>query len=217
VQSINRNDPSYTVDHLAYLKSKIDAFAKYDNTLAFLVGNEVANSDNTTRANVFVKATVRDAKRYMRTKSRYIPMGYAALTAMNCVLPNPNSSPAGHWTNKWTFMESTFTLGAAMHQLYQMHQQMVDIRNLTHFIYSWNSRLVWDTRHRSWQQLQRTLQGIDSNTCSFYHRPCGRTRAPMQSNSRMVSRTCLRIAQPNSHVELHTHCCTSCRHCRKRA
>lgn len=100
--AIDRDNPSYTVDHAAYMKKKIDAFAKYRNTLGFFVGNEVVNSPGrTTRSAAYVKAQLRDAKVYMNRLERYpvhkilnprslfcvfnivicrpIPIGYAAV------------------------------------------------------------------------------------------------------------------------------------------
>lgn len=62
---------------MAYFKSKIDAFSSYTNTLLFIAGNEVTNDLKTTPASAYVKASLRDARSYMLTKPRYIPIGYA--------------------------------------------------------------------------------------------------------------------------------------------
>ncbi|KAI3658977.1 hypothetical protein MP638_000321 [Amoeboaphelidium occidentale] len=77
---IDRNNPSYTVEHFEFLKSKIDAFIEYDNVIGFIIGNEVANApDHTTEASAYIKAMLRDVKNYMRQKKkRVVPVGYAA-------------------------------------------------------------------------------------------------------------------------------------------
>ncbi|KAK9765873.1 40S ribosomal protein S27 [Basidiobolus ranarum] len=75
--SINRKDPEYDIDLLDNYKKTADAFAKYNNVLGFFAGNEVPNDIPTTSSSPFVKAVIRDMKAYMRTKPRYIPIGYS--------------------------------------------------------------------------------------------------------------------------------------------
>lgn len=77
--SINRKDPEYdTRLYDAYTKT-VDAFAKYDNVLAFVAGNEVTNDKTNTLASAYVKAAVRDVKKFIKsTQKRYIPVGYAS-------------------------------------------------------------------------------------------------------------------------------------------
>lgn len=80
--SINRLDPapSYNAKYLQSVFATVDAFAKYDNTLAFFSGNEVVNDKvESTKAARYVKATTRDMKQYMRVrKYRSVPVGYSA-------------------------------------------------------------------------------------------------------------------------------------------
>ncbi|KAJ3414920.1 1,3-beta-glucanosyltransferase gas1 [Chytridiales sp. JEL 0842] len=76
--SINRNDPSYTLQLLDQFKATMDAFSKFENTFAYFAGNEVVNSLNTSIAAPFVKALIRDTKAHMRKSKRYIPIGYSS-------------------------------------------------------------------------------------------------------------------------------------------
>jgi hypothetical protein len=57
----------------------MDAFASYDNTLGFFVGNEVIALANQSLAAPYVKAAARDLKAYRNSKGyRDIPVGYSA-------------------------------------------------------------------------------------------------------------------------------------------
>ncbi|CCK70205.1 1,3-beta-glucanosyltransferase KNAG_0D04600 [Huiozyma naganishii CBS 8797] len=70
---------SYNADYLQNVFATVDAFAQYDNVLGFFAANEVINSDNTTGTATYVKAVVRDMKKYIRArKYREIPVGYSA-------------------------------------------------------------------------------------------------------------------------------------------
>ena len=78
-ESINRDDPTWTVDLFDRYKSVVDMFANYTNVLGFFAGNEVANDNNNTEASVFVKAAIRDTKQYIKDKGyRSIPVGYSS-------------------------------------------------------------------------------------------------------------------------------------------
>ncbi|KIM98324.1 carbohydrate-binding module family 43 protein [Oidiodendron maius Zn] len=77
--SINRADPAWSTSLYDHYTAVIDEFQSYNNILGFVVGNEVANSANTSTADAFVKAAVRDMKSYIAEKKyRAIPVGYAA-------------------------------------------------------------------------------------------------------------------------------------------
>lgn len=79
--SISRIDPacSYNADYLQNVFATVDAFAKYDNVLGFFAGNEVINMANNTATATYVKAVVRDMKKYIKARNyRQIPVGYSA-------------------------------------------------------------------------------------------------------------------------------------------
>ncbi|KAK3845243.1 MAG: Glucanosyltransferase-domain-containing protein [Linnemannia gamsii] len=76
--SIVRNNPEYDTNIWNNVRSTIDAFKGYPNTLGFFVGNEVTNDNKTTVASGYVKAMLRDTKNYIAsTSQRKIPVGYA--------------------------------------------------------------------------------------------------------------------------------------------
>lgn len=57
----------------------MDAFQKYDNLLAFFVGNEVVFTDTDSPAAPYIKAAARDMKAYRDSKGyRKFPVGYSA-------------------------------------------------------------------------------------------------------------------------------------------
>lgn len=78
-QSINRDDPDWDIGLYDRYTSVIDALAPYNNVIGFFAGNEVSNNSTNTKASAFVKAAVRDMKRYILDQG-YRPMGvgYAA-------------------------------------------------------------------------------------------------------------------------------------------
>ncbi|CEH14441.1 glycoside hydrolase family 72 protein [Ceraceosorus bombacis] len=67
--SINRADPVWDTSLLQQFTSVVDAFAKYDNVLAYNVANEVVTANNNTDALPFVRAAVRDVKAYLRGRN----------------------------------------------------------------------------------------------------------------------------------------------------
>ncbi|KAF8344164.1 glycoside hydrolase family 72 protein [Cantharellus anzutake] len=60
--SLDRVSPSWTTNLLNLYVETIEAFSKYDNVLAYNVGNEVAISNLTTVVGPFIKAAARDVK-----------------------------------------------------------------------------------------------------------------------------------------------------------
>ncbi|KAI0019380.1 glycoside hydrolase family 72 protein [Xylariomycetidae sp. FL0641] len=85
--SINRDEPapSYNDAYLQSVFATIDAFAKYDNTLAFFSGNEVINDKpQSVKSAPYVKATTRDMRQYIGSQGyRKIPVGYSAADVSN--------------------------------------------------------------------------------------------------------------------------------------
>ena len=79
--SISREDPacSYNSDYLRQVFATVDEFARYDNVLGFFAGNEVINTEASTNTAPYVKAVVRDMKKYMKARGyRQVPVGYSA-------------------------------------------------------------------------------------------------------------------------------------------
>ncbi|KAE8356887.1 Glucanosyltransferase-domain-containing protein [Aspergillus coremiiformis] len=79
-ESINRNEPMWNNDLYNRYVTVVDELSKYSNVIGFFAGNEVSNSENTTAASAFVKAAVRDTKRYIKAK-KYQPMGVGYATS----------------------------------------------------------------------------------------------------------------------------------------
>lgn len=77
--SIDRLAPSWSTNLLNLYIASIDAFSKYDNVLAYNVGNEVVISPNGTAAAAYIKAAARDIKSYLTSKSSSALVGYAAI------------------------------------------------------------------------------------------------------------------------------------------
>jgi len=76
--SINRDDPHWDKALFNRYKAVIDVMAKYDNTLGFFAGNEVSDKVNNTAASAYVKAAIRDTKKYIKDQGyRKLPVGYA--------------------------------------------------------------------------------------------------------------------------------------------
>jgi len=76
--SIDRLIPSWSTNVLNQYTKTIDTFSKYDNVLAYNIGNEVVIS-STIDATPFVKAAARDIKSYIKSKKLDALIGYAAI------------------------------------------------------------------------------------------------------------------------------------------
>lgn len=63
--SIDRASPAWTNNLLDLYVGTVDAFLKYDNLLAFNVGNEVVTAPADTISAPFIKAAARDIKAYL--------------------------------------------------------------------------------------------------------------------------------------------------------
>lgn len=63
--SMDRDAPSWTTNLLDLYIETINVFSKYNNVLAYNVGNEVVIAANGTAAATFVKAAARDVKAYL--------------------------------------------------------------------------------------------------------------------------------------------------------
>ncbi|KAL7410164.1 putative 1,3-beta-glucanosyltransferase [Mrakia frigida] len=76
--SINRADPSWNTDLLGLYTTTITTFSKYNNVLAFNVGNEVVNLPTNTQVAPFVKAAARDTKAFLKSISSKALVSYTS-------------------------------------------------------------------------------------------------------------------------------------------
>jgi 1,3-beta-glucanosyltransferase GAS1 len=77
--SINRDDAAWDVDLYERYTAVVDELAQYDNVVGFFAGNEVTNNASNTDASAYVKAAVRDTKKYITDKNyRWMGVGYAS-------------------------------------------------------------------------------------------------------------------------------------------
>ena len=89
--SIDRANPAWTTNLLDSYIATIDTFSKYDNVLAYNVGNEVVVAANQTGTAAFIKAAGRDTKAYLKSKGSNALVGYAAIDANdNWLVPLAN-------------------------------------------------------------------------------------------------------------------------------
>ncbi|KAI5293507.1 hypothetical protein KEM52_005464 [Ascosphaera acerosa] len=77
--AVDQARPQWTARQFARYAAAMDAFARYDNTAGFFVGNEVVNTAAGARAAPYVLAAALDLKRYRDARGyRRIPVGYSA-------------------------------------------------------------------------------------------------------------------------------------------
>ncbi|KAG8912691.1 1,3-beta-glucanosyltransferase gas1 [Tulasnella sp. 417] len=76
--SIDRASPAWTTNLLDLYVGTIDAFSKYDNVLAYNVGNEVVIDPAGTVAAPFIKAAARDVKAYLKSKGSSALVSFAS-------------------------------------------------------------------------------------------------------------------------------------------
>lgn len=79
--SLSRHDPgcSYNAVYLNEVFSTVDEFANYTNVLGFFAANELVNNEATLDTAPYIKAVVRDTKKYISARNyRQIPVGYSA-------------------------------------------------------------------------------------------------------------------------------------------
>ncbi|CAE6461996.1 unnamed protein product [Rhizoctonia solani] len=76
--SLDRSSPAWTTNLLDLYIGTIDVFAKYNNVLAYNIGNEVVTETNNTVAAPFIKAAARDTKAYLKSKGSSVLVGYAS-------------------------------------------------------------------------------------------------------------------------------------------
>lgn len=79
--SINRENPQWNTALFKRYQKVVNELSQYPNLIGFFAGNEVSNSKNNTGASAYVKAAVRDTKRFIKDNKaikRWIGVGYAA-------------------------------------------------------------------------------------------------------------------------------------------
>ena len=91
----------------------MDAFASYNNTLGFFIGNEVIALANQSLAAPYVKAAARDLKAYRNSKKyRNIPVGYSAADIAELRPMLQNYLACGSNSSESIDMFGTYLLGS---------------------------------------------------------------------------------------------------------
>ncbi|KAG8920776.1 1,3-beta-glucanosyltransferase gas1 [Tulasnella sp. 417] len=76
--SIDRVSPTWTSNLLDLYIGTVHAFLKYDNVLAYNVGNDVVTAAAETDSAPFIKASARDVKAYLKSKGSSVLVGYSS-------------------------------------------------------------------------------------------------------------------------------------------
>ncbi|EOO01219.1 putative albicans ph regulated cell wall protein phr2p protein [Phaeoacremonium minimum UCRPA7] len=93
---MSRIDPEWNMDLYTNWTGTVDAFAGYDNLLAFTIGNEVINDDKTTITAPYIKAAARDIKRFRDARGyRQIPVSYTATDLLETRVPTADYLACG--------------------------------------------------------------------------------------------------------------------------
>ncbi|KAJ7481363.1 Glucanosyltransferase [Mycena galericulata] len=96
--SIDTVEPAWSTNLLDQYITTINVFSKYDNVLAYNVGNEVVNETFSTAA-PYVKAAARDVRAYLSSISSPALVGYAAtdgdVTAISALAEYLSCIPSG--------------------------------------------------------------------------------------------------------------------------
>ena len=73
--SIVRNNPTWNVPLYNRYKAVVDELAQYPNVIGFFAGNEVSDASNNTEASAYVKAALRDTKKFIKDQKYDHPLG----------------------------------------------------------------------------------------------------------------------------------------------
>ncbi|KIO26570.1 carbohydrate-binding module family 43 protein [Tulasnella calospora MUT 4182] len=84
--SIDRASPTWTSNLLDLYIGTIHAFSKYDNVLAYNVGNEVVTAPAESVSAPFIKAAVRDVKAYLKSKGSSALVSYSSTDGADAAL-----------------------------------------------------------------------------------------------------------------------------------
>ncbi|KAI4156072.1 MAG: hypothetical protein LQ341_000047 [Variospora aurantia] len=120
-----RAEPEWTMDMFTSFTKTLDAFAKYNNLLAVIVGTEIINDERSSIMAPYIKAAIRDIKAYRDGQGyRRIPVGYSAADINSIRLDTQNylvcgSNVSNHadffsmnlysWCGNSTFIDSGYS------------------------------------------------------------------------------------------------------------